>query len=104
MRHPVYISHDNLIAESLNNIFVNIGAKLASEIESDKEINNINFHSNRERDVIFNFSEIHLEEVTQQLSNLKILKSTDDTEIFSAATNLTELNENLNHDMDKLTE
>ena len=28
----------------------------------------------------------------------------DDTQIFSAATDLTELNENLNHDMDKLTE
>ena len=56
--------------------FANIGGKLASEIESDTEINNINFHSNRQRDIIFNFSEIHLKEVTQQLSNLKILKST----------------------------
>ena len=28
----------------------------------------------------------------------------DDTQIFSAATDLTELNENLNHDMGKLTE
>ena len=72
----IIISDDNLIAKSLDDFFVNIGAKLASEIESDTEINNINFHPNRQRDITFNFSEIHLEEVTQQLSNLKILKST----------------------------
>ena len=59
----------------MNDFFVNIGKELASEIESDAEINDIDFRSNRQRDIIFNFSEIHIDEVTQQLSNLKISKS-----------------------------
>ena len=84
----IIISDDNLIAESLNDFFINIGAKLASEIECDTEINNINFHPNRRRDFIFNFSETHLEEVTQQLSNLKILKSTGVDNIPAKALNL----------------
>ena len=60
----------------MNDFFVNIGKELASEIESDTEINDIDFRSNRQRDIIFNFSEIHIDEVRQQLSNLKISKST----------------------------
>ena len=58
-----------------NDFFVNNGAKLASGIETGTEINNINIYLNRQRDITFNFSEIHLEEVTQQLCNLSISKS-----------------------------
>ena len=39
------------------------------------EVNDIDFHSNR-RDIMFNLYEIHIDEVTQQLSNPKISKST----------------------------
>ena len=39
------------------------------------EANDIDVHSNRQRDIVLNFSEIHIDEVTQQLSNLKISKS-----------------------------
>ena len=65
-----------MIADSLNHFFVNIAKELASEVESDTDINDSDFRLNRQRDVIFNFSEIHIDEVTQQLSNLKISEST----------------------------
>ena len=77
-----------MIAVSLNEFFVNIGKELASEIESDTEINGSDFRSNRHRDIIFNFSETHIDEVTQQLSDLKISKRTGVDNILGKALKL----------------
>ena len=41
----ITISDDNLIAESLNDFFVNIGKELASVIESNRNVNDIDFRS-----------------------------------------------------------
>ena len=72
------ISEDNLIAETFNDFFINIGSKLASEIDAqpsnknDAEgtINNISLLST------FEFSAISEEEVDTELCNLKETKST----------------------------
>ena len=77
--NDVIISEDNLIAETFNDLFINIGSKLASEIdaqppnESDAEgtiNNNISLLST------FEFSAISEEEVYTELCNLKETKST----------------------------
>ncbi|CAB4022158.1 Hypothetical predicted protein, partial [Paramuricea clavata] len=72
----VIISDDIKIAESFNDFFVNIGAKLANEIE----INSTDFTSLQSvpfrPDIQFKFSEISTHEVCLQLRNLKTSKST----------------------------
>ncbi|CAB4022776.1 RNA-directed DNA polymerase from mobile element jockey-like, partial [Paramuricea clavata] len=72
----VIISDDIKIAESFNDFFVNIGAKLANEIE----INSTDFTSFQSvpsrPDIQFKFSEISTHEVCLQLRNLKTSKST----------------------------
>ena len=54
--------------------------KLASEIESDStnayDCDSVNMHQNPRENITFNFSEIRPDEVTHQLVNLKISKST----------------------------
>ena len=47
---------------------------------------------------------LYINDLTDCLDKTTPCLYADDTQIFSAATDLTELNENLNHDMDKLTE
>ncbi len=74
------ISDDKLLAETFNEFFVNIGTKLASEIEYES-VNanlgdNINYYQKPRQDITFNFSEIHPDEVIHQLTNLKISKLT----------------------------
>ena len=77
--NDVIISEDNLIAETFNDFFINIGSKLASKIdaqppnENDAEgtiNNNISLLST------FEFSAISEEEVYSELCNLKETKST----------------------------
>ena len=77
--NDVIISEDNLIAETFNDFFINIGSKLASKIdaqppnENDTEgtiNNNISLLST------FEFSAISEEEVYSELCNLKETKST----------------------------
>ena len=74
------ISDDKLLAETFNEFFVNIGTTLASEIENESmNVNSgksANYYQNPRQDILFNFSEIHPDEVIHQLANLKISKST----------------------------
>ena len=72
------ISDDKLLAETFNEFFVNIGTTLASEIEYESmNVNSGNSanYQNPRQDILFNFSEIHPDEVIHQLANLKISKS-----------------------------
>ena len=74
------VADDNLIAETFNDFFVNIGTKLASETEGDRknayECDSVNMHQKPCKNITFNFSEIHPDEVIHQLVDLKISKST----------------------------
>ena len=69
------ISDEQSIAESFNNFFVNIGTKLASEIDDlpDEESTN-NLSPTLES--IFKFTEISTLEVISEILNLKASKST----------------------------
>ena len=65
-----------MIAESFNDYFVNIGAKLANEIENNTP-RPVLSHSVIDRpDIQFKFSEINPNEVFLQLSKLNSSKST----------------------------
>ncbi len=74
------ISEDKLKSEAFNDFFVNIGAKLAAEIE-DNSLNTNSFARGDSRpttdsNLFFKFSEINEDEVIYQLRSLKISKST----------------------------
>ena len=83
------ISDDKLLAETFNEFFVNIWTTLASEIEYESmnvnSGNSANYYQNPSQDILFNFSEIHPDEVIHQLANLKISKSTGIDNIPSKA-------------------
>ena len=68
------------MAESFNNFFVNIGAKLAAETYEDPRNmgspDRENFRPSVYHNMNFQFSEINRDEVICQLCNLKISKST----------------------------
>ena len=69
------ISDEQSIAESFNNFFVNIGAKLASEIDDlphEESTNNLS----QTIESIFKFSEISTLEIISEIRNLKASKST----------------------------
>ncbi len=74
------ISDDKFLAGTFNEFCINIGTKLASEIEYESMNANsgdsVNYYRNPRQDITFNFSEIHPDEVIHQLANLKISKST----------------------------
>ena len=70
------ISDDKLKSEALNEYFVNIGAKLANEIE-DNSLNTNSFacgdsSTSTDSNLFFKFSEINEDEVIHQLRSLKI--------------------------------
>jgi hypothetical protein len=71
------ISDDKLLAETFKE---DIATTLASEIEYESmnvnSGNSANYYQNPRQDILFNFSEIHPDEVIHQLGNVKILKST----------------------------
>ncbi|CAB4030377.1 Hypothetical predicted protein, partial [Paramuricea clavata] len=71
---------DKLKSEAFNDFFVNIGAKLAAEIE-DNSLNTNSFARGDSRpttdsNLFFKISEINEDEVIYQLRSLKISKST----------------------------
>ena len=70
------VNDDNLIAETFNDFFVGIGTKLTSETEGDPtnayECDSVNMHQKPCKNITFNFSEIHPDEVINQLVDLKI--------------------------------
>ena len=65
-----------MIAESFNDYFVNIGAKLANEIENNTLDPVLSDNVITRLDIQFKFSEINPNEVFLQLSKLKLSKST----------------------------
>ena len=70
-----------MLAETVNEFFVNIGTKLASEIKYESMNANsgdsVNYYQNPRHDITFNFSEVQPDEVINQLANnVKISKST----------------------------
>ena len=75
------ITDSTLIAESLNNYFINIGPQLASDIsfyeEPDNDLNNENVSGARlSQNTSFHFSQIEIHNVYSILNNLKANKST----------------------------
>ena len=75
------ITDSTLIAESLNNYFINIGPQLANDIsfyeESDNDLNNENVSGARlSQNTSFHFSQIEIHNVYSILNNLKANKST----------------------------
>ena len=75
------ITDSTLIAESLNNYFINIGPQLASDISSyeepDNDLNNENVSGVRlSQNTSFHFSQIEIHNVYSILNNLKANKST----------------------------
>ena len=75
------ITDSTLIAESLNNYFINIGPQLASDIsfyeEPDNDLNNENVSGARlSQNTSFHFSQIEIHNVYSILDNLKANKST----------------------------
>ena len=69
-------SDDSLIAETLNEYFVTIGLKLASESSGDLSDGTNADHNTPYPSALFKFSEICEEEVITELRNLKATKST----------------------------
>ena len=72
----IIITNDRKIAESFNDYFVNIGAKLANEIENNLLDSNSSENNFFRPDIQFKFSEINQHEVFLQLDKLKTSKST----------------------------
>ena len=75
------ITDSTLIAESLNNYFINIGPQLASDTsfyeEPDNDLNNENVSGARlSQNTSFHFSQIEIHNVYSILNNLKANKST----------------------------
>ena len=75
------ITDSTLIAESLNNYFINIGPQLASDISSyeepDNDLNDENVSGARlSQNTSFHFSQIEIHNVYSILNNLKANKST----------------------------
>ena len=75
------ITDSTLIAESLNNYFINIGPQLASDISSyeepDNDLNNENVSGARlSQNTSFHFTQSEIHNVYSILNNLKANKST----------------------------
>ena len=72
----VVVSGNRSIAESFNDFFVNIGTKLASEIENDSPEETLMNNHTPSLKSTFTFTEICTAEVISVIRNLKTSKST----------------------------
>ena len=76
----ISVSDPTFIAEELNDYFISIGSKLASEYENEASTNvddlSVNYTFNQSSDTFLKFSPIHVDSVASTLRGLKACKAT----------------------------